>query len=140
MAHWLLKSEPGTWSWSDQKKCGAKGTLWDGVRNYQAANNMRAMSKGDLCFFYHSGDERQIVGLVEVIKTAYADPTDGTGKFVVVDVKAKSDMPAPVTLAAIKAEPKLKDIALVKQGRLSVVPITPAQWTLICKMGKLKSA
>lgn len=138
MAHWLYKSEPETWSWDQQVARGAKGTHWDGVRNFQAANNMKAMAKGDRGFFYHSGEERQIVGIVEVIKTYYPDPSDETGKFGMVDLKAVEALPKPVTLAEIKAEPKLKEFGLVRQGRLSVVPVEPAQWVLICKMAGLK--
>lgn len=138
--HWLVKSEPDTWSWADQVKCGAKGTQWDGVRNNAAALHLKAMSKGDLCFFYHSGDERRIVGIVEVTKTAYPDPSDEAGRFVMVDVKAVGPVPEPVTLAAIKADKKLQDMVLIKQGRLSVSPVTPAQWAHICKMGGVKSS
>ena len=139
MAHWLLKSEPATWSWDDQLACGLKGTHWDGVRNHQAANNMKAMTRGDHAFFYHSGDERRIVGIVEIIKTYYPDPSDETNKFGMVDVKAIAGVPKPVTLADIKAEPKLKEFALVRQGRLSVVPVTSPEWALLCKMGGVKS-
>jgi predicted RNA-binding protein with PUA-like domain len=133
--YWLFKSEPGTWSWDDQVKKGKVGEGWDGVRNYQASNNMKAMKKGDLGFFYHSVNEKQIVGIVEVIKEYHPDPTDEKGRFGMVTVKAVKPVPNPVTLADIKAEPKLADMALVKQSRLSVTPITPAQWKLICKMG-----
>jgi len=133
--YWLFKSEPGTWSWDDQVKKGKVGEGWDGVRNYQASNNMKAMKKGDLGFFYHSVNEKQIVGIVEVIKEYHPDPTDEKGRFGMVTVKAVKPVPNPVTLADIKAEPKLADMALVKQSRLSVTPITLAQWKLICKMG-----
>ena len=135
MNYWLFKSEPGTWSWDDQVKKGKVGEGWDGVRNYQASNNMKAMKKGDLGFFYHSVNEKQIVGIVEVIKEYHPDPTDEKGRFGMVTVKAVKPVPNPVTLADIKAEPKLADMALVKQSRLSVTPITLAQWKLICKMG-----
>ena len=135
MNYWLFKSEPGTWSWDDQVKKGKVGEGWDGVRNYQASNNMKAMKKGDLGFFYHSVNEKQIVGIVEVIKEYHPDPTDEKGRFGMVTVKALKPVPNPVTLADIKAEPKLADMALVKQSRLSVTPITLAQWKLICKMG-----
>ncbi len=138
MAYWLLKSEPETWSWDDQVKRGAKGTSWDGVRNFQAAANMKAMKVGDRAFFYHSGEERRIVGVVEVIKTYHPDPSDESGKFGMVDVKAVEPVPTPVTLAEIKAQAKLQEFKLVRQGRLSVVPVEPAQWTLIAKMGGLK--
>jgi len=133
--YWLFKSEPGTWSWDDQVKKGKVGEGWDGVRNYQASNNMKAMKKGDLGFFYHSVNEKQIVGIVEVIKEYHPDPTDEKGRFGMVTVKAMKPVPNPVTLADIKAGPKLADMALVKQSRLSVTPITLAQWKLICKMG-----
>ena len=135
MNYWLFKSEPGTWSWDDQVKKGKVGEGWDGVRNYQASNNMKAMKKGDLGFFYHSVNEKQIVGIVEVIKEYHPDPTDEKGRFGMVTVKAMKPVPNPVTLADIKAGPKLADMALVKQSRLSVTPITLAQWKLICKMG-----
>ncbi len=134
MNYWLMKSEPATWSWQDQKKRGAKGEMWDGVRNHQAANFMKAMKKGDLVFFYHSGKEREIVGIVEVIKEHYPDPTDSTERFVAVTVKAKQDLENPVSLAKIKAEKKLSDILLVKQSRLSVMPITAKDWRIILSM------
>jgi len=139
MAFWLMKSEPDTWSWQEQEKRGAKGTPWDGVRNHQAAINLKAMAKGDRAFFYHSGDERAVVGILEVIKTAYPDPSDPAGRFVMVDVKALAALPEPVTLAAIKAEPKLKDITLVKNSRLSVQPLPAADFALIARMGGLKT-
>lgn len=135
MAYWLFKSEPSAWSWEAQKKKGAKGEPWSGVRNYQAANNMKAMQKGDLGFFYHSVDEKRVVGIVEVIGLYRLDPTDEGGKFGLVDVKAVRDMPKPVTLAEIKATPKLADMVLVKNSRLSVQPVTAAEWAIICKMG-----
>ncbi len=134
MAYWLVKSEPGTWSWDDQVK--AKVTGWDGVRNYQAANNMKAMALGDLCFFYHSVNEKQIVGIVEVVKLYRPDPSDESGRFGMVDVKAVKPFVRPVTLAEIKAEPRLKDLALVRQSRLSVLPVGKDEWALICKMGQ----
>ena len=139
MAYWLFKSEPDAWSWEMQKKKGARGEPWSGVRNHQAANNMKAMKKGDLGFFYHSGDEKRIVGIVEVIGEYRPDPTDETGKFGLVDVKAVADMPKPVTLADAKADPKLKDMVLVKFSRLSVQPVTPAEWKHICAKGGVKS-
>lgn len=140
MAYWLFKSEPGTWSWEDQKKRGAKGEHWDGVRNYQASNNMKAMKVGDLGFFYHSVNEKQIVGIVRVIKEYYPDHTDESGRFGMVDVEAVEDMPQPVALADMKAEPRLEEFALIRQSRLSVVPVDAAQWKLICKMGGMKKA
>ena len=133
MAYWLMKSEPGTWSWADQVKAGS--AEWDGVRNYQAANNMKAMEIGDLVFFYHSVNEKQVVGIAEVVKEYYPDPTDASGRFGMVDIKAIRPMVKPVTLADIKAGPKLSDLALVRQSRLSVLPVSPAEWKVICAMG-----
>ncbi|MGB3809544.1 MAG: EVE domain-containing protein [Parvibaculum sp.] len=140
MAYWLFKSEPSAWSWDDQKKNGAKGEPWTGVRNHQANNNMKAMKKGDLGFFYHSVEEKQIVGIVRVIGEHRPDPTDETGKFGLVVIEAVEDMPKPVTLAAIKAEPKLADSILLRMSRLSVQPVRDEDWKLICKMGGLKKA
>ena len=137
MNTWLIKSEPGAWSWQDQLDAGKKGTFWDGVRNYQASNNMKAMKIGDQCFFYHSVKEKSIVGIVEVIKEYYPDHTDPKGRFGMVDVKAVQPLPMPVTLAEIKAEPGLANLALIRQSRLSVVPIDAASWKHICNMGKL---
>jgi len=137
MNTWLIKSEPGAWSWQDQLDAGEKGTFWDGVRNYQASNNMKSMKIGDQCFFYHSVKEKSIVGIVEVIKEYYPDHTDPKGRFGMVDVKAIQTLPMPVTLAEIKAEPVLENLALVRQSRLSVVPIDAASWKHICIMGKL---
>ena len=134
MAYWLFKSEPGTWSWDDQVKSGTDH--WDGVRNYQAANNMKAMKKGDLGFFYHSVNEKRIVGIVEVAKEYYPDHTDESGRFGMVDVKAIKPVQRPVTLAEIKAEPRLENLALVKQSRLSVVPVGDDEWKLICAMAE----
>lgn len=136
MAHWLVKSEPGAWSWDDQVR--DKTTSWTGVRNHQAALNLKAMKKGDKAFFYHSVDEKRIVGVVEVVKEAYPDATDPTGRFVTVDLKAVKPVPRPVTLADIKADPRMVDFALVRQSRLSVVPVTDEQWTIIAGMGGLK--
>ena len=136
MNYWIIKSEPGNWSWHDQQK--SKTTMWEGVRNYQARNNLMLMKKNDFCFFYHSVNEKQIVGTVSVIKEHYPDPTDKTGKFVVVDVKAEKSLPRPVSLKKIKEENKLSHIALIKQSRLSVMPIDFQSWKLICKMGRLK--
>ena len=135
MAYWLFKSEPGAWSWDDQVKAGKKGAEWDGVRNYQANNNMKAMKLGDLGFFYHSVNEKQIVGIVRIVKEHYPDHTDASGRFGMVDVAAVTSVPSPVTLADIKAESKLEDLALVRQSRLSVVPVEKKHWTLLCKMG-----
>ena len=133
MKYWLVKSEPGSWSWDDQVNKGVEH--WDGVRNYQAANNMKAMKIGDKAFFYHSVNEKQIVGIVEVVKEYYPDPSDKSGRFGMVDFKAVEPVPNPVTLADIKAEPRLAELALIKQSRLSVVPIDAKSWKLICKMG-----
>jgi predicted RNA-binding protein with PUA-like domain len=138
MAYWLFKSEPEAWSWDQQKARGAKGEPWSGVRNFTAANNMKAMKKGDRGFFYHSGEERSIVGIVEVIGEYRPDPTDDKGRFGLVDVKAVRDVPRPVTLAEIKANPKLKDMTLVKFSRLSVQPVTEAEWKLISALGGVK--
>ena len=135
MAFWLFKSEPETWSWQQQKKKGAAGEPWTGVRNHQAKLNMMAMKKGDLGFFYHSGDERQIVGIVEVIREYALDPTDDSGRFGMVVVKAVRDLPKPVTLADAKAAPKLKDMTLVCFSRLSVQPVKPEEWKIVCAMG-----
>lgn len=134
MAYWLVKSEPGAWSWDDQVKAGT--TSWDGVRNYQAANNMKAMAIGDRAFFYHSVNEKRIVGIVEVTRTYYPDPSDASGRFGMVDVSAVGPVERPVTLAEIKAEPALADLALVRQSRLSVVPVDEAQWRTICRMAE----
>lgn len=134
MAYWLIKSEPGTWSWDDQRREGT--AEWDGVRNHQAANNMKAMKLGDRAFFYHSGKDREIVGIVEVVKLYHADPTDESGRFGMVDVKAVKPMKKPVGLAEIKAEPRLQELALVRQSRLSVVPVDDASWALICRMAE----
>jgi predicted RNA-binding protein with PUA-like domain len=139
MAYWLVKSEPGTWSWDDQKKKGAKGDAWTGVRNHQAKAHLQAMKPGDRAFFYHSGDDKAVVGTVEVLKAAYPDPTDKTGAFVCVDLRATEGLKTPVTLAAIKAEASLKDMVLVKNSRLSVQPVTAAEWKKVCAMGGLKA-
>ena len=138
MNTWLFKTEAETFSWEMQKKRGAKGEPWSGVRNYAAAKHMKAMKKGDLGFFYHTGDEKQIVGIVEVIAEYKPDPTDETGKFGLVDVKAVKDVPKPVTLAQVKADPKLKDMVLVREARLSVQPVSEAEWKHICKLGGVK--
>jgi predicted RNA-binding protein with PUA-like domain len=136
MAYWLMKSEPGNWSWDDQVKDGV--AEWDGVRNYQAANNMKAMTIGDKVFFYHSVKEKQVVGIVEVVKEYYPDPTDASGRFGMVDVKALRPFKRPVSLAEIKAEPRLHELALIRQSRLSVMPVTDQEWRLICAMGETK--
>ena len=130
--YWLLKSEPEAWSWDNQVKEGA--SMWDGVRNYQARNNLKKMKKNDLCFFYHSVSERSIIGIVKVVKEYYQDPTDKTERFVVVDVKATKRLKNPVSLNQIKENNKLKDIALIKQSRLSVMPLKKTEWDLIIKM------
>ena len=132
MKYWLLKSEPDAWSWDNQVKEGA--SMWDGVRNYQARNNLKEMKKNDLCFFYHSVTERSIVGIVKVVKEYYPDPTDKTGRFVVVDVKAIKKLKEPVSLDQIKENSKLQDIALVKQSRLSVMPLKKTEWDIIIKL------
>jgi len=143
MNYWLVKSEPNTWSWNDQWTAPKRTTHWDGVRNHQAANFMRDMKKGDRAFFYHSGKERAIVGVVEITKEAYPDPSDDTGRtgkgFVMVNVKAIEPVDPPVTLAQIKDEPKLNDMVLVNNSRLSVQPVTAAQWKVVSKMAGLKS-
>ena len=136
MQYWLIKSEPNAWSWADQVAKGEAGEHWDGVRNYQASNNMKAMEIGDRCFFYHSVKEKQIVGIVEVCKEYYPDHTDPKGRFGMVDVKAVRSMEKPVTLAEIKAEPRLSELALIRQSRLSVVPVDADSWKLICQMGE----
>jgi Uncharacterized conserved protein len=132
MKYWLLKSEPEAWSWDNQVKEGA--SMWDGVRNYQARNNLKEMRKNDLCFFYHSVTERSVVGIVRVVKEHYPDPTDKTGRFVVVDVKAIKKLENPVSLDQIKENKKLKNIALIKQSRLSVMPIQIKEWEEIIKL------
>ena len=133
MQYWLLKSEPSTWSWNDQTK--EKIAMWDGVRNYQARNNLMSMRVNDLCFFYHSVNEKKIVGIVSVSKEHYTDPTDKTKKFVAIDIKIKKSLKNPIALKQIKKEKKLSHLALVKQGRLSVMPIDKISWDLICKLG-----
>ncbi len=139
MNYWLFKTEAETWGWDAQKKRGARGEPWSGVRNWQAAKNMKAMKKGDLGFFYHTGEERRIVGIVEVIGEYRKDPTDETGRFGLVEVKALEDMPNPVTLADIKSEKRLKDMVLVRNSRLSVQPVDAKEWALIRRMGGFKA-
>lgn len=138
MAYWLFKSEPNTWSWDDQIKAGKKGTEWDGVRNYQARNFMREMKKGDYGFFYHSVKEKTIVGLVKVVKESHPDSTDTTGKWDCVDLAFHMELPKTITLEDIKAMPELEDMALVNQSRLSVQPVKPNEWKIICKACGLK--
>ena len=137
MKYWLLKSEPNIWSIDQQKRAGARGTNWDGVRNYQASNNLKKMKKGDLCFFYHSNIGKEIVGIVEVIKTAFIDPTDKMKRFVAIKVKFKNKLKSSVTLENIKKNKDLKDLALIKQSRLSVMPIDTKSWKIILKMGSI---
>ena len=136
MKYWLLKSEPNTWSWDDQIKENI--AMWDGVRNYQARNNLMNMRVNDLCFFYHSVNEKKIVGIVLVTKEHYTDPTDKTKKFVAIEVKTKKSLKNPITLKQIKKEKKLSHLALVKQSRLSVMPIDKISWDLICKLGDIQ--
>tara|TARA_B100000401_G_scaffold422519_1_gene349584 strand:+ start:384 stop:803 length:420 start_codon:yes stop_codon:yes gene_type:complete len=137
MNYWLLKSEPNVWSIDKQIKSGLKGSMWDGVRNYQAANNLRKMKKDDLCFFYHSNIGKEIVGIVKVIKEAYPDPTDRSKKFVAVQVRFEKKLDKPVTLENIKKTKELKDLPLIKQSRLSVMPIDTKHWKIILNMGKI---
>jgi predicted RNA-binding protein with PUA-like domain len=137
MKYWLLKSEPDVWSIEQQKKVGNKGATWDGVRNYQAANNLKKMSKGDLCFFYHSNIGKEIVGIVEVIKTAFIDPTDKEKRFVAVQVKFKKAFKKPVSLENIKKNPNLSELPLIRQSRLSVMPIDTKSWQIILKMSNI---
>ncbi|ABD05028.1 Protein of unknown function DUF589 [Rhodopseudomonas palustris HaA2] len=137
MAYWLVKSEPSVWSWDQQVAKGAKGEAWTGVRNHSAKLHMMAMKKGDRAFFYHSNEGKEIVGIAEIIREAYPDPTDESGKFVCVDLKADKKLKTPVTLAAVKEEKKLSEMALLKYSRLSVQPVTADEWKLVCKMGGL---
>ena len=134
MNYWLVKSEPSTWSWQDQ--INEKVTMWDGVRNYQARNNLMKMRLKDLCFFYHSVLEKKIIGIVEVVREHYPDPTDKTGRFVVTDVKAKKKLKRPVSLEEIKSSRRLSNIALIKQSRLSVMPLTKNEWSIILKISE----
>ena len=136
MAYWLFKSEPNTWSWDQQVQKGDQGEGWDGVRNYQAANNMKSMSIGELGFFYHSVKEKRIVGIVDIIAPYHPDPTDASGRFGMVTIRAITPMVRPVTLAEIKAVESLADLALVRQARLSVVPVSTAEWNYILTMGQ----
>ena len=134
MSHWLVKSEPGTWSWDHHAKAGADA--WTGVRNHQAKAHLKAMKKGDRVFFYHSGEEKAVVGVSEVVRVAYPDPTDNSGKFLAVDLKAVSPLERPVSLGAIKARPSLADMVLVRNSRLSVQPVTSAEWAQIGELAK----
>jgi predicted RNA-binding protein with PUA-like domain len=138
MQYWLLKTEPEVFSWDDQVK--KKVESWNGVRNFQANNNMKAMKKGDKAFFYHTGDEKQIVGIVEIVKEHYPDPTDESGKFGMVDVKAVEPVPRPVTLAQIKESGRFKDFQLVTHSRLSVMPVSEPHWRALCAMGGVTPA
>jgi predicted RNA-binding protein with PUA-like domain len=135
MVYWLVKSEPETWSWAQQKKEGRKGAEWTGVRNFQARSNMRKMKRGDLAFFYHTGEEKAVVGIVKVVKEAHPDSTDPSGQWDCVDVAALADLPRPVMLAEIKA--KLKNMALARNPRLSVQPVSEAEWRKVCTLGGL---
>ena len=137
MNYWLLKSEPDVWSIDQQKKSGTKGAPWDGVRNYQAAKNLKSMKKGDKCFFYHSNIGKEIVGIVEVVKEAYFDKTDKTGRFVAVTVRFLSKLDKPITLEEIKKNKQLSHLSLIKQSRLSVMPIDSKSWKIINNIGKI---
>ncbi len=137
MAHWLVKSEPDSWSWQQMVKAGKKGTHWNGVRNHVAKKNLMTMALGDEAFFYHSNEGKEIVGIVAVTRLYYPDPSDESGKFGMVDVRAVKPVPKPVTLVAIKAEPKLAKMMLVANSRLSVQPVTDAEWAFVCEMGGL---
>ena len=137
MNYWLMKSEPDVWSIEQQKKAGKKGVAWDGVRNYQAANNLRKMNNGDLCFFYHSNIGKEIVGIVKVIKSSFIDKTDKKKRFVAVQVRFVSKFKKPISLQKIKENKKISHLALIKQSRLSVMPIDYKSWKIICNMGKI---
>lgn len=136
MAHWLMKTEPSSWSWDQQVEAGEKGTFWNGVRNHLAKKHLKDMNVGDQAFFYHSGEEKAVVGIVEIVKAYYPDPSDKTGVFGMVDVKAVKRLPKPVTLAQIKADPRLKDMVLVKSSRLSVQPVSEAEWKAVLALAK----
>ncbi|MEX0590207.1 MAG: EVE domain-containing protein [Xanthobacteraceae bacterium] len=139
MAYWLIKTEASTWSWDDQVKTGAKGTAWEGVRNHQAKQNLMKMKRGDRAFLYHSGDEKQVMGITEVIGEHRPDPTDKSGAFVAVDVKAVAPFPVPVTLAMCKAEKGLAKMVLLNNSRLSVQPVSAAEWAMVCRLGGYKA-
>ena len=136
--YWVMKSEPDVWSIDQQKKVGAKGAAWDGVRNYQAANNLKKMRQGDLCFFYHSNIGKEIVGIVEIVKTSFIDPTDKEKKFVAVQVRFKKALNNPVSLENIKKNPSLRSLPLIKQSRLSVMPVDTKSWKIILKMSSIE--
>ncbi|MBV9393725.1 MAG: EVE domain-containing protein [Methylobacteriaceae bacterium] len=136
MAHWLMKSEPSSWSWDQQVEAGEKGTFWNGVRNHLAKKHLKEMKVGDQAFFYHSGEEKAVVGIVEIIRAYYPDPSDKTGVFGMVDVKAVKPLPKPVTLAQVKADPRLKEMVLVKSSRLSVQPVSEAEWKGVLALAK----
>jgi predicted RNA-binding protein with PUA-like domain len=138
VAYWLLKTEPEEFSWDDQVKRGAKGEPWSGVRNFAARKHLQAMKKGEHALFYHTGDEKQVVGIVEIIREAYPDKTDEKGVFVCVDTRAVKPFGKPVTLATVKADPKLKGMVLAREPRLSVQPVSDAEWKMICRMGGVK--
>lgn len=139
MAYWLIKSEPGSWSWDQQVAKGGKGETWTGVRNFQARKNLKSMKKGDRAFFYHSNVGKDVVGVVEVIREAHPDPTAKRGEpWIAVDVKAVAPMPRPVSIEAVKAEARLKAMVLINNSRLSVQPVTESEWKIVCKMGGLK--
>jgi len=135
MNYWLVKSEPSCWSWDQQVAKGAKGEAWTGVRNHSAKLNMIKMKKGDLAFFYHSNEGKEIIGIAEIVREHYPDPTDISGKFVCVDIAARKPLHKPVTLATVKAEPRLADMELLRLSRLSVQAVTARQWAIVCKMG-----
>ena len=137
MNFWLVKSEPSSWSWQQQVEKGVES--WNGVRNFQAARNLKAMRLGDRAFFYHSNEGKEIVGIVEVVREYYPDPTDESGRFGMVDVRAVKALPRPVSLAQIKADPKLKEMALVRLSRLSVQPVTPEEWDYLCELGGVEA-
>ncbi|MGB3271756.1 MAG: EVE domain-containing protein [Xanthobacteraceae bacterium] len=137
MNYWLVKSEPDAWSWQQQVAAGAKGEAWTGVRNHAAKLNLMRMKTGDQAFYYHSNIGKEIVGIVEVVREHYPDPTDKTGKFVCVDVRALKALPKPVTLSALKADPRFAEMALIKLSRLSVQPVTAAEWKAVCKLAGL---
>jgi len=137
MNYWLVKSEPSVWSFADQKKAGSKGTIWDGVRNYQAANYLKRMKSNDFCFFYHSNEDKKIIGIVKIIKPAFIDPTDKEGKFVAVKIAYVKDLEKPISLADIKKNKEISHLPLIKQSRLSVMPIDSKSWKIICKMGRI---
>lgn len=137
MAHWLFKSEPSSWSWQEQVAAGATGTPWNGVRNHQAKLNLQRMQVGDQGFFYHSNDGKAVVGIVEVIRPYYPDGTDPSGRFGMVDLRAVEALPEPVTLDAVKSQPELAEMSLVRNSRLSVQPVTDAEWAVVCRLGGL---